>query len=136
MIKQAVKPVSKQPETKTSRGNKAGVKPSVYATRTAETPESEEEAMLESPAVHQVTQEVKVTPKPECPLCKGEHTLGQCDSLKRVPIAERAHKVAELNCCFKCLQRGHRFLSVSGRRDVRCKVVIRDTTLSCTEHQR
>ena len=96
MIVQPVKPVSKQPETKTSRGNKAGVKPSVYATRMAETPESEEEATLETPAVHQVTQAVKVAPKPECPLCESEHTLGQCDSFKRVQIVERALKVAEL----------------------------------------
>ena len=43
-----------------------------------------------------------------CTLCAKEHKLWQCDTFRDMAVDDRAQFIASNNCCFSCLQKGHR----------------------------
>ncbi|KAL0830099.1 hypothetical protein ABMA28_003556 [Loxostege sticticalis] len=45
--------------------------------------------------------------KKQCPLCKQNHFLFNCESFRALPIETRIHKATEAKVCLNCLRPGH-----------------------------
>ena len=43
----------------------------------------------------------------DCPLCKGDHYLGRCESYTTLPDTEKLQTVQRLKVCYNCVKPGH-----------------------------